>query len=217
MKKLVIALLVITVAVCGLIVLFRKNIEAAPGQSVQQPSVAVEAATSALPDDKGMAGNANSLTAANAGAIGQAPKAVEIPFERRLLIGNSLDVAAIEGLLRSKQYDAQLDTFANQSAADADATALSAAYNELLKQQISGKGIKADLGRMICGVTTCVGVLRNGSEAEYDRWANVFFRDPKVKGYGLTSMTATGDNGKPEHRFVFSTDPAANSVTAPLR
>ena len=217
MKKLVIVLLAITVFVCGLIVLFRKDIEATPGQSVKQPSAAVEAAASPSPNDRDMAASVDSLAAANAIAMGQAPKAIEILFERRLLIGNSLDVAAIESLLRSKQYDAQLDAFASQSAADADATALSSAYNELLKQQISENRIKADLGRMTCGVTTCVGVLRNGSEAEYDRWANVFFRGSKVKGYGLTGMTATGANGKPEHRFVFSTDPAANSVTAPLR
>jgi hypothetical protein len=217
MKKLVFVLVAITVVACGLVALFRKDIEAVTGQSVKPQSPAVAAVEATSPNDSHMVSSVDSSAAANASAIRQVPKSVEIPFERRLLIGSSLDVAAIEGLLRSKQYDAQLDAFASQSAADADAAALSSAYNELLKQQISENQIKADLVRMICGVTTCVGVLRNGSEAEYDRWTDVFFRDSKVKGYGLTSMTATGADGKPEHRFVFSTDPAANSVTAPLR
>lgn len=217
MKKLVVVLLAMTVVVCGIVVFLRKGIEAAPGQPVKQPSATAESAASTLPNDTDMADGVDSSDSANVAETGQAPKAVEIPFERRLLVGNSLDVAAIAGLLRSKQYDAQLDAFASQSSADADAAALSATYNELLKQQISGNRIKADLDRIVCGVTTCVGVLRNGSEAEYDRWANVFFGDSKVKGYGLTGMTATGANGEPEHRFVFSTDPAANSVTAPLR
>lgn len=217
MKKLVVALLAIAAIVCTVVVFLRKDTEAAPGQPLKQPSVAAESAASTLPNGGDRAANIDSSVSANAIVTGQAPKAVEIPFERRLLIGNSLDVAAIESLLRSKQYDAQLDAFASQSAADADAAALSAAYNELLKQQIAGNRIKADLGRLVCGVTTCAGVLRNGSKAEYDRWANVFFGDSKVKGYGLTGMTATGTNGEPEHRFVFSTDSAANSVTAPLR
>ena len=214
MKTFVVVFLITTAFFWSLVLVVHQNFKFAPDESAKVlPVESDQAAASASNADtklrvSGVTGSTNET---------QAKTMIDIPFERALLTGNSLDVVKIENLLKSEKFDAHLGLFEGQSASDADAAALSATYRRLLGQQIVANEIKADLGRMVCGVTTCVGVLRNGSEAEYDRWANVFFKDLKIKGYGLTGMTATGVNGKPEHRFVFSTDPTTNSVTAPLR
>ena len=144
-------------------------------------------------------------------------KQIELPFEKNLLEGNSLSVAKIQALLQSKNFEVRLDKFMSESVSSADASELTAAYKELLSNQFQTHKIKADLAKLTCGIETCIGLIRNGTDGEYNRWADIFFQDPATPNYGFANFTVKQDNGDLEHRFVFSTDPAVNSVLAPRK
>lgn len=144
-------------------------------------------------------------------------KPVDLPFEKNLIEGNSLSVAKIQTLLQSRNFEIQLDKFTNEAVADQNASELTAAYKELLSNQFQSHKIKAELAKLTCGVETCIGLIRNGTDDEYNRWADIFFQDPATPNYGFANLSFEQDDGDLEHRFVFSTDPAVNSVVAPRK
>lgn len=138
-----------------------------------------------------------------------------LPSERILLSGDALNVKSIQSLLQSENFDAWIEKFSNQSASDPNAAELSSIYTRLLHEQVASNQVRADFQRIVCGTAVCVGSLRNGNEAEYQRWSNIIFNDPKTPNYGFADMTIKRSDGSLEHRFVFSTDPKANSATIP--
>ncbi len=144
-------------------------------------------------------------------------KQIDLPFEKNLIEGNALSVAKIQALLQSKNFEMQLDKFTNEAVADSNASELTAAYKELLSNQFQSNKINAELAKLTCGIETCVGLIRNGTDDEYNRWADIFFQDPATPNYGFANFSFKRDNGNLEHRFVFSTDPAVNSVVAPRK
>ena len=138
-----------------------------------------------------------------------------LAFERNLLSGTSLDSKKIQPLLLSEKFDALLEQFANQSAADADASELSDVYGKMVEAQIQKNNLKLQVDRLICGTQICVGSFRNGSDSEYASWTTAFFSDPKTPSYGFVDTTVARGQGESQHRFIFSIDPAANSVVIP--
>lgn len=102
-------------------------------------------------------------------------KQIDLPFEKTLLEGQSLDAAKIQALLQSRKFEIKLDKFANESVADINASELTATYKNLLAAQFKAHDIQANLVKFTCGIETCVGLVRNGTDAEYSRWADVFF------------------------------------------
>lgn len=141
--------------------------------------------------------------------------ATAIAFERNLLSNASLDANKVRALLLSKKFDAQLDQFSYQSATDADASDLSALYRKMLEKQIQKNHLEAQIDRLVCGTQLCAGSLRNGSDSEYTRWTQIFFADPNTPHFSLLDATVERARGEFDHRFVFSTDPAANSIVVP--
>ena len=144
-------------------------------------------------------------------------KQVDFPFEKNMLEGQSLNMVKIETLLQSKTFEMQLDKFANESVTDSNASELTATYKNLLSTQFQDHNVQANLVKLICGIETCVGLIKNGTDAEYTRWADIFFRDPATPGYGFLNTSIRQNDGSLEHRFVFSTDPAVSSIAVPQK
>jgi hypothetical protein len=140
-----------------------------------------------------------------------------LAFERNLLSDASLDSEKIQSLLFAEKFDALLDQFAHQSAMDTDASELSTLYREMLEAQLQKNKLKARIDKLVCGTQVCVGSLENGTDSEYANWAAAFFDDPKTPNYGFVNATLARDHGEFDYRFVFSTDPAADSITIPRR
>lgn len=142
-------------------------------------------------------------------------ESANLSFEGALLFEKSLDSKKIQSLLFSKKFGAQLDQFANQSAADSNASELSSVYKKMLDAQLKKNKINAQIGKFVCGTSICIGSLERGEDSEYSRWSDIFFSDPTVPSYGFTNTTIRLGENQYEHRFVFSTDPAANSIMVP--
>ncbi len=139
----------------------------------------------------------------------------KLPFEYGLLLGKSMDSKKIQSLLFSKEFDEQIDAFANQSLADPDASELSSIYKKMLEKQMKNNKIKIKLRRLVCGTSICVGTMENGNDSEYARWSGVFLDDSATPNYGFVNSTISVGADQFENRFVFSTDPEANSITVP--
>lgn len=169
-------------------------------------------------DSQGILQTAAGVADVRADAGMSAPNAqpirVELPFERNLLQGQALNMDRIGELLQFKDFELRLDRFASEAAGDQSATELTDTYRDLLAKQFEQHAIRAEMTKLVCGVETCVGLIRAGSEAEYERWAEVFFNDPGALNYGFANLSVQRGDGGPEHRFVFSTDPAVNVMTA---
>lgn len=146
------------------------------------------------------------------------PRTVELPFEAALYFDKtSLSVENVQAMLQSKRFQAQMDAFENQIGSNAEASAMTDVYRASLKAQFEKNQLKADIGKVVCGVSVCVGYLRNGSDSEYRRWSDIFFNDPTTPGYAFFNSSVDLGAGAREYRFAFSTDSAINGVSTRAR
>ena len=218
MKKSILVLVVCTI-ISVAVVLYLKG-DGKVSQSVADTSVRAGTPQQDVRpafDDRNNAAEGQSVQEAVSVAPSVGPQQVDLPFEKNLLDGKSLSVAKIQTLLQSKMFEIQLDKFANESVADSNASELTDTYKDLLSTQFQTHKVQANLVKLTCGIETCVGLIRNGTDAEYNRWADVFFQDPATPNYGFANISVKQDDGSLEHRFVFSTDPAVNSIVAPRK
>lgn len=218
MRKIIVLLAVCAVISTGAFFYLRNNGESSQVVADTSPGAGkpTQDGNSPPEDQSGATGNPTVQQSASAAApVGLKP--VELPFEKNLIEGNSLSVAKIQTLLQSKSFEIQLDKFTNEAVADDNASELTAAYKDLLSNQLQSHKIKAELAKLTCGIETCIGLIRNGTDDEYNRWADIFFQDPATPNYGFANFSFRQDDGDLEHRFVFSTDPAVNSVLAPRK
>lgn len=140
-----------------------------------------------------------------------------LPFERDLLSGTALNSQKIQHLVLSEKFSIELDQFSNQTARDDAAYELSVLYKKMIEDQLMENKIQVQIDKLVCGVSLCIGSLRGGDDSEYSRWSDIFFSDQKTPNYGFVNTTSNIGPGTFEHRFVFSTDPAANSISAPRK
>lgn len=132
--------------------------------------------------------------------------------ERKFLSGDSLSALATERILNSSSFDAVASEFEREVASDRDAQDLTHLYRKEIQHQL---GNSARLASLNCGGSLCLGtILTYGDNSAYSTWSDVFFESPRTPNYVFSETTLKrGQNF--ENRFVFSTDPAVNSVKAP--
>lgn len=138
-------------------------------------------------------------------------------FEQQLLSNKSMNSKKIETLLFSKKFENEIDRFRNESANNADALDLTELYRKILIDHLMKNKISANLSTLTCGTTLCIGSLKNGTESEYKKWADILFKDTSVPMFGFINTTLQFGEGTWEHRFVFSADPLSGSISTPMR
>lgn len=211
---------VLTIPLVSFFFLYKKNEQSAEKkEQARALTDKIELADSDIPlSEPGSSVSAKIITKNTLGIKRkELPLSDNLPFESYLISGNSLDLQKIQSLFFSKKFDAQVDFFISQSAADSNASELSFLYRKMLEDQLKNNNIKAQIRNFACGVSICVGSLEGAKDSEYSRWSNIFFSDPTIPSYGFTNSTIPLGPNEFEHRFAFSTDPVANSIMVPRK
>lgn len=144
----------------------------------------------------------------------QSPTTDVTPSEGRLLSGAALSIDAAEHILGSDKYGEFIQEFANETAVNSDALDLTRLYLKGAEELLVTDG--ARLISLHCGTTLCAGQIRSNSLDTYNTWATAFSENEATPHYSFIDRSINVGTHDYEHRFIFSTDPAANSVTVPL-
>ncbi len=134
-----------------------------------------------------------------------------LPAESKLLSGNAMSVEATRSTLMSEDFDASMAEFAAQAARDPNARDLSASYRAAILRQLGGSGTLVDLQ---CGLSLCMGIIRTKDRAAMDAWSDRFAQSPDTPNFVFTRYAKRSASGEFDNRFVFSSDPGANSATS---
>jgi len=175
-----------------------RSAEKAAGDSAAATVDPTAHAASATPDPSGP-----KRSAAAAGRY--------LPAEQKLLSGNSMSVEATRSTLMSDDFDASMAEFAAQAARDPNARDLSASYRAGILRQL---GENATLIDVQCGLSLCMGAIRTKDRAAADAWSERFAQSPDTPNFVFTRYAKKLASGGLDNRFVFSSDPGANSVTS---
>lgn len=132
--------------------------------------------------------------------------------EQKFLSGESVSSRSTEELLSSRKFNSIAIEFERESASSPDAQALTDLYRQEIQRQL---GDSARLTTLSCGNSLCLGsILTHSENTAYEKWSKVFFESPRTPNYVFSETTLKrGLNF--ENRFIFSTDPAINSVIGP--
>ncbi|MCE3003161.1 MAG: hypothetical protein LW860_10765 [Xanthomonadaceae bacterium] len=146
-----------------------------------------------------------------------AASADSLPSERALVVGNALDVAVVGRALLGTDFRALVSNLYSESSRDVLASDLTQAYADAVRLQLRETGGKLDLSSLVCGLKVCVGEFAPGAtDADIDSWQAAFARDQRTPHGVFASASTSAMEGQGAYRFVFSTDPATRSATAPL-
>lgn len=107
-----------------------------------------------------------------------------------------------------------METFARE-ATNPEALDLTALYAEAAGKLLP-EDAQARLVGLQCGTTLCIGRIRSQSRDAYRSWSEAFGSSRSTPHYSYIDRTIPLAANDFEHRFIFSTDPAANAVTVPL-
>lgn len=156
------------------------------------------------------AGGTNSA-AANPLPSAPSPSAY-LPAESKLLADGGLATERAVALLQSdKQFQQAARAFDQGAANSSEAHDLAVHYKAAISR---GLGDKAVLRDFSCGLSLCIGSMRTKSPGDYTAWSERFAKDTGAPTYSFMETTKKLSEGEYESRFVFSTDPGANSMTA---
>lgn len=136
------------------------------------------------------------------------------PSEHALLAGNALAIESAERVLASRHFDRFMQVFARE-ATSGEALDLTALYAEAARKLLPGDG-EARLVDLQCGTTLCIGRIRSRARDAYRKWSDAFGNSRSTPHYSYIDRTIALAADEFEHRFIFSTDPAANAVTVSL-
>ncbi|BAV99319.1 hypothetical protein [Lysobacter enzymogenes] len=182
------------------------HVSAAHGRGADPAAAAVEpiaASAGATPDPFGR------RRADPASSPGQSGR--YLPAESKLLRGNAMSVEATRSALMFEGFDASMAEFAAQAARDPNARDLSARYRAAILRQLGGSGMLVDLQ---CGLSLCMGTIRTKDRAAMDAWVDRFGQSADTPNFVFTRFAKKRASGEFDNRFVFSSDPGANSATS---
>lgn len=159
-------------------------------------------------DEKSLVSAANhKASSTNTGAAG--------PFgylhaESKFVFNGGLSSREAGVLLRShRSLSDAIDRLSQESASSPEAQDLTGHYRSSL---VRAMGNRATLERLSCGLSLCIGVAHARSESDHAAWNDRFGADPAALTYSyMEAVEAVG--GGYESRFIFSTDPALNSIS----
>ncbi|MGO1003406.1 hypothetical protein [Lysobacter sp. CA196] len=156
-------------------------------------------------------GGANSAVASPSPSA--APPSAYLPAESKLLAEGGLATERAVALLQSdKQFQQAARAFDQGAANSLEAQDLAAHYKAAVARGLSNKEVLRDFS---CGLSLCIGSIRTKSADDYTAWSERFAKDTGAPTYSFMETTKKLSEGEYESRFVFSTDPGANSMTAP--
>lgn len=173
---------------------------------IQASDVVVDDVRNAAEKSRSSAGihAASSASATSVGSSGY------LPAESKLVFNGGLSSREAGVLLNShRSLSDAMNRLSQEAASRPEAQDLTGHYRSSLVRAI---GNSAVLERVSCGLSVCVGVVHARSEADHAAWNGRFGADPAAPTYSFMEAVEAVDGGY-ETRFIFSTDPALNSIS----
>lgn len=192
--------------------------EAATGQVDATASVMTDGTTRAVftsPEASEQGSSAAAATAppgAPASAAGDPRAALQLSFERGVVVPGGLSQRASDHLLRAGDFRARIAEVAGESARDPEAADMTRVYREAVERSLRESGTRARLDRFACGTQLCIGGLIDGSEDDYQTWVEVFAKRGRAPTYAMNTHIQTDASGGPVLRFAFTIDPTFNGI-----
>lgn len=122
--------------------------------------------------------------------------------------GISSQVAA--DLLRSGRSTSDvIDRMTQDAATSTEAQDLAKHYRSSITRAM---GEDAQLERLSCGLSICIGIARAKSNADHEAWGRRLASDQSSPTYSYAEASENLGSGY-ENRFIFSTDPVMNSIS----
>lgn len=169
-------------------------------------AVSLEAAAVAQPHRRA---KVEAVTSASTMAIRHALPALEARF----IADRQVRLDALRESLTTDRFEQDYQSLENAMVQSADALALRDIYRDAIARQVTHAGLGSGPERLACGLNLCLGSLRTaGKDDRYRVWWNDFTSSNQTPNGTTFDFPHTLDDGSIEHRFFFSTDPAANLV-----
>lgn len=207
------------IAVAAVVLIGCSENEGNPSSPATQKSVAqtMSASTSASEATDESASPERTAASSSSGSPARSsePTRSTSPYleaESALLADGGLSVEKAGTILQSdKGFEQTIRQFDQSAATSPEAQDLTAHYKAAIARSFGGEGSLRDFS---CGLSLCVGSVRTKSPSDYAAWSERFAKDSGAPTYSFGEMTQKIGEGDYESRFVFSTDPNANSMTA---
>lgn len=131
--------------------------------------------------------------------------------EGDLINDGALSIDRAAPILQSnKEFEKTMRRFGQGAATSSEAQDLIAHYKIAIERELGEKGVLRDFS---CGLSLCLGSIRTRSPADYAAWSERFSSSAGAPSYSFGDITQKLNDDEFEGRFVFSTDPQANSVS----
>lgn len=132
-------------------------------------------------------------------------------IEGRFLRQGQVQLDALRNSLTSDRFDRDFEALDSAMRGSADAMALHDAYRDAIAQQRARAGLADTPQRLACGRDVCLGsVVAAQGDAGYSTWWNDFTSSSATPQGTAIDFPRRLADGRIEHRFFFSMDPAAN-------
>ncbi|HHA2820184.1 TPA: hypothetical protein ACOFCQ_002752 [Stenotrophomonas maltophilia] len=132
--------------------------------------------------------------------------------ERLLLTEGALSTEKSDVVLGSDNAFAQaISQFERDAAGHPEVQDLTRLYRAAATRLIDSGGT---LVSFACGYSLCVGEIRSRTDEDFSAWSEAIGMDKGAPVYSLATAPMTWGRDQHGGRFVFSVDPASNSITA---
>lgn len=131
--------------------------------------------------------------------------------ERLLTADGGVSAQKSEAVLGSDKAFAQaIGQFERDASSRPEVQDLTGLYKDAATRLIGRDGT---LVSFACGYSLCVGEIRSRTEEDFSAWSEAFGMDKASPVYSLTTAPMTWGRDQHGGRFVFSVDPAGNTIT----
>lgn len=184
--------------------------------SVDEAADATSAApVPSQPNATADAGSTHGQTASMRVTAKQGPADAEGHFlegERMLLTEGALSAEKSDVILGSDNAFAQaISQFERDAGHHPEVQDLTRLYRAAATRLIGSGGT---LVSFACGYSLCVGEIRSRTDEDFSAWSEAIGMDKGAPVYSLATAPMTWGRDQHGGRFVFSVDPASNSITA---
>lgn len=130
--------------------------------------------------------------------------------ESALIFEGGISSQIAGDLLRSGRSTSDaIDRMTQDAASSTEAQDLAKYYRSSITRAM---GEDAVLERLSCGLSICIGIARARSNADHEAWGHRLASDTSSPTYSYAEASENLGAGY-ENRFIFSTDPAMNSIS----
>jgi hypothetical protein len=130
--------------------------------------------------------------------------------ESALIFADGISSQAAGDLLRSgKNLSDAIDRMTQDASSSPEAQDLAKHYRSSITRAMGKDGV---LERLSCGLSICMGIARARSNADHEAWGRRLASDTSSPTYSYAEASENLGAGY-ESRFIFSTDPAMNSIS----